>query len=60
MKEIMTAVQENKCLQQLNFAKNNICDDAATAIKEGLKISRTIRHFDLSNNKLTGKGVKII
>ena len=51
---------EVKALQRLDLSNNNLSDDGAVTISDGLKNNNTLLELNISHNNITNKGIKNI
>ena len=59
-KEGFKPIFEVKILQKLDLSNNNLSDDGAATISDGLKTNRTLLELNLSNNNLSDDGAATI
>ena len=59
-KEGFKPIFEVRTLQKLDLSNNNLSDDGAATISDGLKSNRTLLELNLSNNNLSDDGASTI
>ena len=59
-KEGFKPIFEVKALQNLDLSNNNLCDDGAVTISDGLKYNNTLLELNISQNNITNEGTKNI
>ena len=59
-KEGFKPIFEVRTLQKLDLSNNNLSDDGAATISDGLKTNRTLLELNLSNNSLSDDGAATI
>ena len=57
-KEGLKPIFEVKALQKLDLSNNNLCDDGAVTISDGLKYNNTLLELNISQNNITNEGTK--
>ena len=53
-----TALKENKVLERISLANNNVCGDAAMVIADSLHSNEVIKIIDMSYNPVGQSGVR--
>ena len=53
-----TALKENKVLERISLANNNVCGDAAMVIADSLHSNEVIKIIDMSHNPVGQSGVR--
>ena len=59
-KERFKPIFEVKALQNLDLSNNNLSDDGAITISDGLKYNNTLLELNISQNNITNEGTKNI
>jgi len=57
---IVTALIKNSTLKTLNLYRNRVDVDGARALRELLKVNKTLEFLDVGYNRLREKGIKAI
>ena len=57
-KEGFKPIFEVRTLQKLDLSKNNLSDDGAATISDGLKSNNSLQELYMINNKITSEGAK--
>ena len=60
VKTIFMVIQTSKTLTQLNLSRNQLSDDGAAAISDGLKSNGLLQELCVSQNEITDEGAKMI
>jgi len=52
-------VKKNESLTTVNLSYNGLSDDGAAALARCVRLNKTIRHLDVSNNRISAIGARV-